>query len=80
MVDEQQGMRRDQLDRGRVPCSGGVPRDLAGRRCNEHQQHLVMGSDRCHRWESFSKTGIWQLVDSEGPSALRFFHLFILDT
>ena len=27
-----------------------------------------------------SKTGIWQLVDSEGPSALRFFHLFILDT
>ena len=26
-----------------------------------------------------SKTGIWQLVDSEGPSALRFFHLFKLE-
>ena len=30
--------------------------------------------------EILSKTGNWQLVDSEGPSALRFFHLFILDT
>ena len=30
--------------------------------------------------EILSKAGNWQLVDSEGPSALRFFHLIILDT